>query len=203
MDAHVLDIDGRGGVCGFPIGNSFRILSARSLGARDAKPLVQQLLYRYVDSQPILSADPLGLWTVSAELVVGVGVGVTVSYSEGTLEILSKAAAGLSGGVTFDAQGRPSSHSRPDGNGFIARTTATVGASAGSGAGRPGVVVGGSVVSGNAVTTSRGGGFLDVPRWPIPIGIDTSKAGARAGATVGVEVGTYTNWRGWLPLFCR
>jgi len=121
---------------------------------------------------------------------MGVGGGLNVAYSDGTLEVTGRVGVGYGIGASYDPNGMPSPHAESCGSGLVARTTANVSAGAGFG----NVGVGGSFTgsSGNAFTTSYGGGFTTAS--PEIIGGPGTGLGARVGATIGVEVGSYTNW---------
>lgn len=140
---------------------------------------------------PLSNIDPLGLWSLSLELYAGVGGGINVAYSNGTLELTGRLGVGLGGGLGYEPKGEPSPHSKKCGSGYIARTT--VNGQAGVGAGPFGI--GGSFTgaSGNAVTTKVGGGYTSVST--TGLSMDHAKGfGARAGASVGVDIGSYSNW---------
>jgi RHS repeat-associated protein len=146
--------------------------------------------YGYVGGNPLSLSDPKGLWSVSVEGYLGVGGGVSVSYSDGTLEVLGRLAVGFGGGASWDPYGIPSPHSKSCGNGYIARASTKV-----SAGGHVGPIGGGAAATfsaGNALTDKEGGGFnsVDVEA--------TGEASAQNGISVsvssGVDIGSYSNW---------
>lgn len=88
--------------------------------------------------------DPLGLWLLTLEGYAGLGGGINISYSNGTLETTVRSGLGWGIGADFDPTGTPSEHSKQCGNGFVARTTAAPVISTGSEA-RFGLQLNGSV----------------------------------------------------------
>ena len=146
--------------------------------------------YAYVGNNPLMYADPLGLWSLGIEAYAGIGGGVNISYSNGTLEVTGRLGVGIGGGASFDPDGTPSPHSQDCGSGYIARTSWN--ASAGVGVGPFGVGGSATLAVGNAVTTPVGGGYTSV----TDLGsISNSRSmGVRIGVSGGVDIGSYTNW---------
>jgi len=147
--------------------------------------------YVYSDGSPIINIDPYGLWSIGLEAYLGVGGGIDLSYSEGTLEFTGKIGVGIGGGLAFNPLGTPSEHSQNCGSGYIARTRAEVGAGLGLGVVDLGAAVTGS--SGNAVTTPVGGGFVETS-YPSISTDGSAGFGLKASANVSAEIGSYTNW---------
>jgi RHS repeat-associated protein len=148
-------------------------------------------VYEYARSNPLTYTDPLGLWSIGFELYGGIGGGINASYSNGTLELTGRLGVGLGGGFGYEPQGEPSPHSKKCGSGHIARTTVNL--QAGVGAGPFGVGGSFTAASGNAVTTKVGGGYSSVSK--TGLSVDNSKGfGARLGGSVGVDIGSYSNW---------
>jgi RHS repeat-associated protein len=161
-------------------------------------------LGRYIQSDPIglegglnrygyadIYIDPLGLWSFSVEAYRGIGGGLSISYSNGTLEILGRIGVGFGIGATYDPFGTPTPHSDPCGYGYIGTTSFQASASTGI---RP-FAIGGSYTasSGNGFTTKEGGGFQSFsPTVISPTG--DVKLGLGFGASIGVNFGSYTNW---------
>jgi len=147
--------------------------------------------YAYVGGNPVSYIDSTGLWSFNVDAYGGIGGGVTVSYQQGTLEVVGRLGVGLGGGISVDPNGSPSPHAKSCGSGLIARTVGNVDAGVGLGP----FTVGGSATaaSGNAITDKVGGGYASVSQseW----GFDgTNGIGIRAGASVAAEFGSYTNW---------
>ncbi len=148
-------------------------------------------LYNYVENNPVNRIDPWGLWSVSIEGYLGVGGGIDIVYSNGTLEFTGKLGVGVGGGLSFDPLKIPSEHTRSCGSGLIARTRGDIGA--GLGIGVADIGVSGSLVSGNAITTPVGGGFAETSG--PTISTDGSAGfGLKASANISVEAGSYSNW---------
>ncbi len=147
--------------------------------------------YTYVKNNPLKGIDPLGLWTFSFEGYLGAGGGVIISYNSGTLEFLGRLGVGIGLGLSYEPHGIPSPHSNRCGSGYILRGSgrAAVGLQGGP------ISLGGSVnaSAGNAITHNYGGGFLEYS--PLSISTDgTPGFGVKVGASVGGEIGSYTNW---------
>jgi RHS repeat-associated protein len=66
-----------------------------------------------------LSLPQNGSLTLEGYYVVGGGV--TISWDEETLEVISRYGVGFGGGLLYDDDGKPSMHSKKKGNGYIAR----------------------------------------------------------------------------------
>jgi len=146
--------------------------------------------YEYALSNPLRNIDPLGLWSFNVGGYLGVGGGLSVAYSEGTLEVTGRLGVGIGAGLSFNPDGRPSPHAESCGSGHIARTTANV--SADLSVGNLGLGRSFTGASGNAITTPYGGGYAsDSAEFT---GGRSIGFGFRGGATVGVEVGSYSNW---------
>jgi len=139
--------------------------------------------------EPIPNGVPLQ-GSVGIEAYYIIGGGINVTFSNGTLEFTGRLGLGIGAGATFDPDGVPSPHSKRCGSGYIARST--VDASAGIGVGPVGV--GGEIrfSSGNAVTTPVGGGYTSITDSGF-VGNDRG-IGIRLGASVGVDIGSYSNW---------
>jgi RHS repeat-associated protein len=148
-------------------------------------------VYEYARSNPLSYTDPLGLWSIGFELYGGIGGGINASYSNGTLELTGRVGVGLGGGFGYEPQGEPSPHSKKCGSGHIARTTANI--QAGIGVGPFGIGRSFTAASGNAVTHKVGGGYSSASK--SGLSVDNGKSiGARFGGSVGVDIGSYSNW---------
>ncbi|MBD3647487.1 MAG: RHS domain-containing protein, partial [Pseudomonadales bacterium] len=145
--------------------------------------------YVYVGARPLLSMDPLGLWSVTVELYGGVGGAVTLSYDEsvGTYELTGRVGVGIAVGASFEPEGKPSPHAKSCGYGLIGRTNLT--ASAGLGLGL--ITFGGqaSYVTGNGFEQPTGGEYLYLGS-PLGVSNDTS-LGLRGGISWSAEIGSY------------
>jgi len=139
--------------------------------------------------EPFPSGTPLE-GSVGLEAYFIVGGGVNIAVSEGTLEFTGRLGLGFGGGLSFDPDGGPSPHSKSCGSGYIARTT--VDGSIGVGVGQVGVGGGFKIASGNAVTTPIGGGYV-LGTDSVLFG-DNRSIGIKLGASVGVDIGSYSNW---------
>ncbi|ANG64294.1 hypothetical protein A8C75_18655 [Marinobacterium aestuarii] len=148
--------------------------------------------YSYVYSNPLVRFDALGLWSFNMEAYLGIGGGVSINYSDGTLEVLGKIGVGIGGGASYDKYGIPSPHAEECGSGYIARTTFN--ASAGVGVGPFELGANATVATGNVVTHPEGGGGYTSVSDPVSLNKGAAGAGARFGISVAVEVGSYTNW---------
>lgn len=147
--------------------------------------------YNYVEANPLNAIDPYGLWSLSVEGYFFAGGGVSIAYSNGTLEILGRLGVGFGAGASYDPFGTPTPHSESCGSGYIATTSLQAGASVGA---KP-FAIGGSYTAstGNAVTTPQGGGFQSFS--PTTVSPNVSpKVGFGIGASVGANIGSYTNW---------
>jgi len=148
-------------------------------------------LYAYVGGNPVNAIDPIGTWSFSLEAYLGVGGGINISYLDGTLEATGRLGVGLGGGVSYDPLGEPSPHSKTTGSGYIARTSASGGI--GLGVGPVSLDATGQIASGNAVTTPVGGNFASGSL--STLSTDGKWAfGIKAGASMGVDIGSYSNW---------
>jgi len=148
-------------------------------------------LYGYVLNDPVNFTDPLGLFSLSVEAYLGIGGGINITYSGGTLEFTGRVGVGLGGGFGYDPKETPSPHSKKCGSGRIARTSFNL--QAGVGAGPLGVGGSFTAASGNAVTTKVGGGYSSFSI--TELSLDNGKGfGARLGGSVGVDIGSYSNW---------
>ncbi|UTW11525.1 RHS repeat-associated core domain-containing protein [Marinobacterium rhizophilum] len=148
--------------------------------------------YSYVDANPLIRFDSLGLWSFNMEAYFGIGGGVSIAYSDGTLEVLGKIGVGIGGGASYDNYGTPSPHAEECGSGYIARTTFN--ASAGIGAGPFELGANATVATGNGVTHPEGGGGYTSVSDSVSLNKGSTGGGARFGVSVSVEAGSYTNW---------
>lgn len=148
--------------------------------------------YAYAHSNPFTNIDPYGLWSVSVELFLGVGGGVSFAYSQGTLEMTGKVGVGVGGGWSLDIDGTPSPHSKSCGSDYIARTITSIGAGMGVGP----LSYGASAVfaTGNGFVESdlKTGAYSTITD-PITMAKGRS-VGGRWGAHIAAEMGSYTNW---------
>ncbi|WP_422465423.1 RHS repeat-associated core domain-containing protein [Endozoicomonas sp. ALC013] len=149
-------------------------------------------LFVYGLANPISQVDLYGLWSFGVEAYLGIGGGVNVAYSGGTLEVTGRLGVGIGGGASIDPYGTPSPHSEACGSGYIARTSFTASAGVGYGPVSRGVTA--SATSGNAITTPVGGWFTQRSDWGGIDGNNTMGLGARLGVSAGVEIGSYSNW---------
>ena len=177
--------------------------------------------FAYSNQDGINQYDPYGLWAAegpmptptpvprskpaacscrkfscSLEAYAGVGGGLTVTWNQGTLEIVGRLGFGLGGGFSFDPRQGRSRHAKATGNGYIARTTFSAQSDVSLGA----LGIGGGIAarSGNAFETPVGGGYSEnsYPTLNIDEAAKIKKygLGVRAGAFGGVELGSYSNW---------
>jgi hypothetical protein len=91
-------------------------------------------------------------------LYAGIGGGVTLTCSDGKIELTSRLGSGFGGGFGFDPNQAVSPHAVGMG-GSIARSFATVGAEVKGATGSIGVSK--TFKSGNAITTKNGGGYIE------------------------------------------
>jgi len=165
------------------------------------RPTSGRTVYAYVGGNPVSYIDPLGLFEISIEGYCVIGGGAKLVYQNGTLEITGRLGFGLGGGLMIDPSSTPSPHAESRGNGMIARTT--VEATAGVGVGPVSRSVSFVGSSGNAFVdygpqTRYGtpGGYSRISGYGMEA--DNSppsrRIGARAGFSVGVEIGSYSNW---------
>jgi len=147
--------------------------------------------YSYVGGNPLNRYDPLGLWSIDVDAYFGFGGGAHISYLNGTLVVMGRIGVGFGGSAIFDPLGTPTPHANTCGSGYIATTSLNSSATLGV---KP-FSAGGSYVgsSGNAVTTPQGGGFQSFTPTGITPG-GRSKLGVGFGASVGVNLGSFTNW---------
>ncbi|MFV5303178.1 RHS repeat-associated core domain-containing protein [Acinetobacter baumannii] len=157
--------------------------------------------YTYVGNNPVNYIDPYGLWSLSIEGYYGVGGGASISYNNGTLEVLGKVGVGLGAGIGLDPNGKPSKHALDCGSGAIARTNSKLEMGAGIGP-IEATLFGVSGYTGNGlVQAEKGGDFqFNKPQLVIPgVTVDPSKKfswriGASVGGNVSAEFGHYSNW---------
>jgi RHS repeat-associated protein len=169
--------------------NYFRSYDPRTGRYTQADPIGLQggwNRFTYADGSPTTKIDPLGLWSIGFELYGGVGGGVTLTCSDGKIEITSRVGTGVGGGFGFDPQQAVSPHAIGS-SGAIARTFGTVGAELKI----PTLAIGaaGTVRSGNAVTTKVGGGYLETSLPQFGMGNWLPKVGLLAA--FGAEFGGY------------
>ena len=147
--------------------------------------------YSYVNGNPLRGVDPSGLWTLSVEGYFIAGGGVSVTYSNGTLEVLSRLGVGFGAEASYDPFGVPTPHSESCGSGYIATTSLQFDASVGA---KP-FAIGGSYTAstGNAVTTTQGGGFQSYSPTNISP-VASPKVGIGISFSIGPNFGSYTNW---------
>mgnify|MGYP006952617544 CR=1 FL=1 len=148
--------------------------------------------YQYAYSNPLSYTDPMGLFTVNLNAYAGTGGGISVSYANGTLEVVVRLGVGYGGGISYEPRGTPSPHAKACGSGYIARTTGTTAAEIGVG---PFSMMGRSFTgaSGNAITTRVGGGYTQISGNTVS-GEKGNGVGGRLEASVGVEIGSCSNW---------
>ncbi|MDZ4400956.1 RHS repeat-associated core domain-containing protein, partial [Hydrogenophaga sp.] len=114
--------------------------------------------FGYVEGDPVNQLDPLGLWAIGIEGYGGIGGGVSLACKNGKLEIISRLGVGVGGGFGIDPVQGVSPHATGTA-GAIGRTFGSLGGEIKSPVGSVGL--GGTLRSGNAVTTKVGGGYFE------------------------------------------
>jgi hypothetical protein len=107
---------------------------------------------------PVSFVDPLGLWAISFERYAGVGGGTSLACKDGKLEIIFRLGVGVGGGFGIDPVQGVSPHATGSA-GAISRSFGALSGELKLPIGSIGL--GGTVRSGNAVTTKLGGGYFE------------------------------------------